>query len=110
MSTAAFTPQDLRQIILRWERLRIVYNLVLLGPGIIAAVAAHHVRNLATPDVVWACLLFGAAANLCFILGPYTEVCSSTLSLRLGRWRYALFAIGLAGSLLLIGCMILRIL
>ena len=64
-----------------WEKLRILYNGVLLLPGI--------------------ALLFGVCANVCFCLGPYSEFIVTALGFPLTarKIRVLLFSLGLMMSL-----------
>lgn len=89
----------LRSTLLRWERLRILYNLVLLGLTLWPTGGAFHLPTLGELPV----LVAGAAlANLCFMAGPATEAYLCWLGLR-SRWVTAgLFACGLLTSVPLV--------
>jgi len=86
----------LRSIVLRWERLRILYNLVLLGLVLVPTGGSFQLPSLRELPV----LAIGAVlANLCFMAGPVAEVYMSWLGLR-SRWVTAgLFAGGLLVSI-----------
>jgi len=70
-----------RRIMKSWEKLRLLYNGVLLLPGI--------------------ALLFGVRANVCFCLGPYSEFIVTALGFPLTarKIRVLLFSLGLIMSL-----------
>lgn len=82
----------LRSTLLRWERLRILYNLVLVGLVLWPTGGTFRLPTLGELPV----LAVGAAlANLCFMAGPATEAYLCWLGLR-SRWVTAgLFACGL---------------
>jgi hypothetical protein len=86
----------LRSIVLRWERLRILYNLVLLGLVLVPTGGSFQLPSLRELPA----LAIGAVlANLCFMAGPVAEVYMSWLGLR-SRWVTAgLFAGGLLVSI-----------
>jgi hypothetical protein len=86
----------LRSIVLRWERLRILYNLMLLGLVLVPTGGTFQLPSLRELPV----LAIGAVlANLCFMAGPLTEAYLSWLGLR-SRWVTAgLFAGGLLVSI-----------
>lgn len=89
----------LRLILLRWERLRILYNLLLVGLVLIPTGGAFQLPTLRELPV----LAVGAAlANLCFMAGPLADAYLSWLGLR-SRWVTAgLFAAGLLISIPLV--------
>src|SRR4030042_6975583 len=89
-ATPSWLPM-LRLILLRWERLRILYNLLLVGLVLIPTGGAFQLPTLRELPV----LAVGAAlANLCFMAGPLAEAYLSWLGLR-SRWGTAgLFAAG----------------
>ena len=86
----------IRSIVLRWERLRILYNLVLLGLVLVPTGGSFQLPSLRELPV----LAIGAVmANLCFMAGPVAEVYLSWLGLR-SRWvTVVLFAGGLLVSI-----------
>jgi hypothetical protein len=81
----------LRSILIRWERLRILYNLVLVGLVLLPTGGSIHLPSLRELPV----LAVGAfLANLCYLAGPVAEAYLSWLGLR-SRWVIAgLFAGG----------------
>ncbi len=86
----------LRSIVLRWERLRILYNLLLVGLVLLPTGGSFQLPSLREVPV----LAVGAVlANLCFMAGPVAEAYLSWLGLR-SRWVTAgLFAGGLLVSI-----------
>ena len=97
-ATPSWLPM-LRLILLRWERLRILYNLLLVGLVMIPTGGAFQLPTLRELPV----LAVGAAlANLCFMAGPMADAYLSWLGLR-SRWVTAgLFAAGLLISIPLV--------
>ncbi len=88
-----------RQIVKAWEKRRIIFNIVLLIPGILILL---KMRAPFTASIGIA-FFVGVMANLCYFLGPLTELyaCAITSKSELPSLRKLLFGFGLAGSLLL---------
>jgi hypothetical protein len=82
--------------VLRWERLRVLYNLLLVGLVLLPTGGSFQLPSLREVPV----LAVGAVlANLCFMAGPVAEAYLSWLGLR-SRWVTAgLFAGGLLVSI-----------
>lgn len=100
-----------REIVVGWERLRVIYNVVmfLVGGSLLWIVlqsdaATEATAGLAPPIVVYltAALLFGIGANVCYCVGPYLELMLVALGYPESgkRVRYFLFGIGLLFSVL----------
>lgn len=96
---------------LAWEKLRIVYNLILLVQGLTCVYFLWELDKMAQYPPYrlgpwWAgAFLFGMVANAFYCLGPLAEVgVYRVLRLRIGRARYLLFA---AGLLLSVGVILL---
>lgn len=96
------TGRYLERAWLAWEKLRIVYNTVLLVEGLTSVyflwqldkIADYHYRFGSS----WLgfAILFGVVANVFYCLGPLAEACVHRLLGRgMGRARYSLFAAGL---------------
>jgi len=97
---AASEPQDARRIFLVWERLRVVYVLVLGGVAPATMVAKGQVDRWADP-VLWGWLaIYALLANVLYLLGPVLESCLARLGRRPRGLRVVLFV---AGTLLAIG-------
>jgi hypothetical protein len=78
-----------RATFLAWERLRIVY-VVLLG-ALCVLLAGPHLLHFKTPVMLAECAIL---ANLCFFAGPLMETYARWLGYS-GRWvRWALFING----------------
>ena len=85
-------------VLAAWERLRLVYNLVLIGVVVLFG-WLHSFRGLTDP-VYWLFLLGGAfAANVFFCVGPCVEFYIGPLWTNRRRGRLILFALGLALAL-----------
>lgn len=105
-----------RSMVRAWERLRLLYNGVLLIPGGLAlwrtmslqaelleegnASLLSHPLEL----VAWS-VAFGVMANVCYCLGPYLELviwaCGFPITGQ--RLRYFVFGIGMMVSLAVVG-------
>ena len=104
-----------RRIMKSWEKLRLLYNGVLLFPGIAMLWRILHLQadrmaqnppGMGFPimdpvDLFIRALLFGICANVCFCLGPYSEfiVIALGFSLTARKIRVLLFSLGLMMSL-----------
>jgi len=105
-----FTCADVRAIFLRWEKLRILYNLIVGAVGVAAIVfcVLAWTDLFARPVSVWAlirpiigALFYGIAANICYFLGPVFESYVRWLGLRVPYVTQALFITGTVLSVLL---------
>ena len=104
-----------RRIMKSWEKLRLLYNGVLLLPGIALLWRILHLQaermaqnppGMGFPimdpvDLCIRALLFGVCANVCFCLGPYSEFIVTALGFPLTarKIRVLLFSLGLMMSL-----------
>jgi hypothetical protein len=86
-------------MVIAWEKLRLYFNLVLLLPGLFILSS----MGLSLPTLMAPALFFAVMANLCYLLGPLTELyaCAITQQPELPKLRHLLFGLGLGGSLLL---------
>lgn len=100
-----------REIVVAWEKLRLIYNVVmLLIGGVLLGVALDYVVStqvavpLAPPAVIMItfAVLFGTVANVCYCLGPYTELMLVALGYPESgnKVRYFLFGVGLLFSII----------
>lgn len=92
---------DVRIVVVAWERLRLVYNGVLFVLGMVVMVLwGSEGAVLILPGAV----LVAIGANLCFFAGPLVELYAMALKRR-GPWgrgaRLLLFSSGLGFSALL---------
>lgn len=104
-----------RATVKSWEKLRLLYNVILFLPGIALIWRIIHLQQVMMAEnppgmgfpimhpakVVTGAFVFGFCANLCFCLGLYTEVVITALGFPLStrRIRYFLFGLGLMISL-----------
>jgi hypothetical protein len=97
-----------------WERLRILYNAILLLPGVALIWRTLHLQKptgrgsypLGEPlELIATALAFGLGANICYCLGPYVEFVMTALGLPLSgeRTRYFVFGLGVLLSISMIG-------
>lgn len=98
--SAAKTRTDATEVFLAWERLRVVYNLVL-----VVVVLTFGWRALSEPDI-WPRMLAAALfANLCFCAGMVGEGYLTLLGFPRQGARHAVFAGGtLFASFLAVLC------
>lgn len=105
---------SVRTRLLAWERLRILYNLIMLFIGIFVALSVYHNVNAIDPElrqgflfsyspacIIGLSFVFGVAANVMYTLGPAFEIyVVSFTGFRFRSFsRIILFAIGLVISL-----------
>ena len=106
-----------RATVKSWEKLRFLYNAILILPGIAIILRAIYLQDqfmesgnlsmgeqypIGHPiDLVASAFVFGFAANLCYCLGPYTEFVITALGFPISgqRSRYLLFGLGTMLSL-----------
>jgi hypothetical protein len=94
----------LRELVLAWEKLRILYNALLILPGLLVLISM--VTDLHTPVIqaVISGAVVAVGANCCFFLGPAAELYLRGLFRQgqpLGRGRWLIFGIGTMLSLML---------
>ncbi len=91
----------LREIVLAWEKLRLIYNGLLAVPGILVLVMFIQKDGMPLPVAVISGGMVAAGANICFFLGPLAELYLRGLSKRcepIGRGRWLIFGAGVAVS------------
>ena len=94
----------LRELVLAWERLRLLYNALLVIPGLLILYTMVTEQDMGPAEAVVAGLVVGAAANCCFFLGPAAELYLRGLFRKgepLGRGRWLIFGTGTILSLML---------
>jgi hypothetical protein len=94
----------LRELVLAWEKLRILYNVLLLLPGLLILFTLVTEENIGVIEalVMGACVAIGA--NCCFFLGPASELYLRGLFRKgepIGRGRWLIFGSGTMLSLML---------
>ncbi|WP_035611543.1 hypothetical protein [Haloferula sp. BvORR071] len=95
----------LREIVIAWERLRLLYNALLAIPGILVIVAAVSETNTTLIGAIISGTLVAVGANLCFMLGPLAELYLRGIFRKgepLGRGRWLIFGSGTLLSLFLV--------
>lgn len=94
----------LREIVIGWERLRLLYNALLALPGILVLITLMSDFGLTVVDAVLSGIFVAVAANLCFLVGPLLELYVRGLFRKgepLGRGRWLIFGSGTLLSLFL---------
>jgi len=103
-----------------WERLRLLYNVIMVFPGCAVLLRTLSLQDRITVqgdaagptylighplELVAVSLAFGLVANICFCLGPYAEFVITALGYPISgiRSRYFIFGIGMLISLGLVG-------
>ena len=103
----------LREVVLGWEKLRLLYNLLLLLPGIGIAALLVSQEDLPVSGAVAGALIMGVGANLAYFLGPLAEVYIRGLFRNgepIGRGRYLILGAGLVVSAGVFGLFLLGVL
>jgi hypothetical protein len=99
----------LGELVRAWEKLRLIYNGIMILPGIGVLVLWITRQQLPIPSAVVGGILFGIGANVAFMLGPLAELYLRGLfrnGASLGKGRLLVFGAGLvvsAGVMLIFG-------
>lgn len=92
---------ELRNIVIGWERMRILYNIILFLIGILAIFFAMRAPFFKLEEAILPAIAFGIFANICFCAGPiaetYIRVIFDTQDIR--SLRLSLFILGTLLSL-----------
>jgi hypothetical protein len=64
---------ELRNIVIGWERMRILYNIILFLVGVVAIFVSLQKPFFSLEEVVISAIAFGIFANVCFCAGPTAE-------------------------------------
>ena len=97
----------IREVVVHWEKRRLVYNGILLVPGMLIIAKVFLLGDFAGMDVVTTMAgiviwvgIFAVMANVCFTLGPYLELVLNILGYRLTgiKIRPFVFMMGLLWS------------
>lgn len=105
-SDAAPAPGEIHalcELVRGWEKLRLLYNAILLPAGLIVLSALVIRSNLPVPAAIAGGLFVGFGANAAFFLGPLAELYLRGWLTRGAPFRHGrkvLFIAGLAVSLL----------
>lgn len=73
-STDPASTSALGELVKGWEKLRLIYNGILLFPGIMVVAAAVKGGELQIPGAIAFALVSGFCANLAFCAGPLAEL------------------------------------
>lgn len=87
----------LRELVLAWEKLRILYNALLLIPGLLVLSALVTEENVGVLEALVMGALVAIGANCCYFLGPAAELYLRGLFRKgepIGRGRWLLFGSG----------------
>ena len=99
---AADQKPALREIVLAWEKLRLIYNGLLAIPGALVLVMFIQKGGMPVPAAVISAAFVALGANACFFLGPLAELYLRGLFRRgepIGRGRWLIFGAGVVFSL-----------
>jgi hypothetical protein len=88
------TTSDIKAAMIGWEKLRIVYNAVLLVAGLWCTWDLHADFGGVSPYSFWAAA-YAIAANAFFCLGPLAEIYYTCLAGPIARFRIVVFTGGL---------------
>ncbi len=64
---------ELRDIVIGWERMRVLYNIILFLVGITAIFVMMRAPFFELAEVILPAIAFGIFANVCFCAGPTAE-------------------------------------
>lgn len=87
----------LREIVLAWEKLRLLYNGILAIPGLLVVNSMIGQFGITLVEAILSAAFVAVAANLCFLLGPVAELYLRGLFRQgqpLGRGRWLIFGSG----------------
>lgn len=99
----------LGELVRGWEKLRLIYNGIMILPGCGVLVLWITRQQLPVPVAIGGGILFGIGANIAFMLGPLAELYLRGLfrnGASLGKGRLLVFGAGLvvsAGVVLVFG-------
>lgn len=91
----------LGELVRAWEKLRLLYNGIMILPGLAVLVLWVTRGNLPIPGAIAFGLIVGLGANTAFFLGPLTEIYLRALFRRgegIGKGRWLIFSAGLVVS------------
>jgi hypothetical protein len=94
----------LRELVLAWEKLRILYNGLLLLPGLLILFTLVTEENIGVIEALVMGGFVAIGANCCFFLGPAAELYLRGLFRKgepIGRGRWLIFGSGTMLSLML---------
>ena len=95
------TNSELRSIVIGWERMRILFNIILFLVGIVAIFFLMRAPFFRLEHSILPAIAFGIFANICFCAGPtietYIRVIFNTQDIR--SLRLSLFILGTLLSL-----------
>jgi hypothetical protein len=100
-------PAALGELVRGWEKLRLVYNGIMILPGICVLALWVSKMGMPVPGAIVSGLFTGLGANAAFFLGPVSELYLRGLFRQgapIGKGRMLIFAAGLvvsAGTLLI---------
>ena len=92
---------ELREIVIGWERLRILYNIILFLVGVAAIFVCMRAPYFNLAESIIPAIMFGIFANICFCMGPTAETYIRAIfnSQDVRAVRIALFLLGTLLSL-----------
>jgi|GEM_PF-1380794 len=101
----------LGELVRAWEKLRLLYNGLMILPGLGVLTLWVTRSNLPIPAAVAFGIVVGLGANTAFFLGPLAELYLRALFRRgegIGRGRWLIFSAGLlvSGAVVLFSCII----
>ncbi|MFC7336491.1 hypothetical protein ACFQY0_04815 [Haloferula chungangensis] len=94
-------PSALREVVVAWEKMRWIYNLILLLPGLIIVSLMVLRHEMPVRVGVVGAMMVGIGANMAYFLGPLTELYFRAIFRNgepIGQGRKLIFAAGLVVS------------
>lgn len=97
---------NFKTVFVSWEKLRIVYNAVLLVILIIALTVTHYFNEYGKletgfVDLIFRILIYAMIANMLYFAGPICESYLRWIGAKKTIWRGLLFSAGLIVSIVL---------
>ena len=97
-TTGQFLDSKVRSTLQEWNKLRIIYNIVLFVVGVLAAGPIL----LVAPGVLIMVLFYAILANICFCAGPFIDIYYLVFNdTQTSQLRNVLFTLGLLISILI---------
>lgn len=97
LESGADRPSVLREVVVAWEKLRLLYNGLLALPGVLVLFLMIDRHGMPWIAALVSAVFVAVGANACFLLGPLAELYLRGLLLGgrgLGRGRWLIFGAG----------------
>lgn len=65
---------ELREIVIGWERMRVLYNIIMFLVGVVAIFISTRAPYFSLEEALFPAIIFGIFSNICFCSGPTIEI------------------------------------